>query len=375
MRRILVLAALWGAVLQSGCASMTPAVLSPSSPAVSPSPTASPAGTAASSTTLPAYDWPDAFAMNSRIGRGVNFGDALEAPSEGEWGVVLKEEYFQKAMDAGFDSIRLPVRWNAHALDSAPFTIIPSFFDRIDWAVQNGLARGRIVILDFHHFLPYMDCAHCERERFLTLWTQIADHYQAYPPELVFELLNEPTDAVPATEWNDALASALGIIRASNPRRIVVVGPVGWNGLGALPGLQLPENDRGLIVTFHYYEPFHFTHQGAEWAEGSDAWLGTAWTGSAAEQQAVRNDFESVSAWSAAHDRPIFLGEFGAYSKAGMDSRARWTAYIARQAESLSFSWAYWEFCSGFGVYDPVAHGWRDPLLGALVPESPQRAK
>jgi endoglucanase len=375
MRRILVLAALCGAVLQSGCASMTPAVLSPSSPGVSPSPTASPASTAASSTALPAYEWPDAFTLNRRIGRGVNFGDALEAPSEGEWGIVLQEEYFQKAKDAGFSTIRLPVRWDVHALESAPFTIFPSFFERVDWAVERGLSRGMVVILDFHNFLPFMDCPPCERERFLMLWAQIAEHYQAYPPGLVFELLNEPTDAIPAAEWNDALASALAVVRASNPQRIVVVGPVGWNGLGALSSLSLPESDRGLIVTFHYYEPFHFTHQGADWAEGSNAWLGTTWRGSAAEQQAVRNDFESVSAWSTAHGRPILLGEFGAYSKADMDSRARWTAYVARQADELSISWTYWEFCSGFGVYDPAAHRWRDPLLGALLPESPQRGK
>jgi len=313
--------------------------------------------------------------LNRRIGRGVNFGDALEAPSEGEWGIVLQDEYFQKAKDAGFNTIRLPVRWDVHALESAPFTVFPSFFERVDWAVESGLSRGMVVILDFHNFLPFMDCPHCERERFLLLWAQIAEHYQAHPPDLVFELLNEPTDAVPAAEWNDALASALAVVRASNPRRIVVVGPVGWNGLGALSSLSLPENDRGLIVTFHYYEPFHFTHQGADWVEGSNAWLGTTWTGSAAEQQAVRKDFESVSAWGTAHGRPILLGEFGAYSKADMDSRARWTASVARQAAEFSFSWAYWEFCSGFGMYDPAAHRWRDPLLGALLPESPQRGK
>jgi len=368
MRNVLYLAALCAAAVQSGCASMTPAVPSPGG---QPSPTPSLPPTAApSAATSPAYDWPDAFAMNQRLGRGVNFGDALEAPSEGQWGVVLRDELFQKAKDAGFNSIRLPVRWDVHALDSVPFTIFPSFFERVDWAVESGLSRGMAVILDFHNFLPYMDCAPCERERFLGLWSQIAEHYKAYPPNLVFELLNEPTDAVPAAEWNNALAAALGIIRGSDPRRIVVVGPVGWNGLGGLPYLNLPENDRGLIVTFHYYEPFHFTHQGAEWVDGSNAWLGTTWTGSAAEQAALRNDFETVSAWGAANGRPILLGEFGAYRKADMDSRARWTAYVARQAGSLSFSWAYWEFCSGFGVYDPTAHRWRDPLLSALLPES-----
>jgi endoglucanase len=306
--------------------------------------------------------------MNERIGRGVNFGDALEAPREGEWGVVLREEYFQKAEEAGFASIRLPVRWQAHALRSSAFTIESSFFDRVDWAVNSALSRGMAVILDFHHFTEYMDCPACERGRFLALWEQIAGHYRDFPPELIFELLNEPTDKVPAPEWNETLAAALAVVRATNPQRTVVVGPVGWNNIDSLAFLDLPENDRGLIVTYHYYEPFRFTHQGADWAEGSDAWLGTTWTGNAAEKQAVREDFDSAAAWGAANDRPVFLGEFGAFSDADMTSRARWTAFVAREAETRSFSWAYWEFCAGFGVYDPVAHSWRDPLLEALLP-------
>jgi endoglucanase len=40
---------------------------------------------------------------------------------------------------------------------------------------------------------------------------------------------------------------------------------------------------------------------------------------------------------------------------------------MAREAESHGFSWAYWEFCSGFGAYDPKADAWREPLQTALV--------
>jgi endoglucanase len=228
-----------------------------------------------------------------------------------------------------------------------------------------------IVILDFHHFTDYMDCASCERSRLLMIWEQIADHYRDFPPELIFELLNEPTNAVPATEWNAALVSALGAVRASNPERTVVVGPVNWNALGLLNTLELPGDDRNLIATFHYYNPFEFTHQGAGWADGSDAWLGTTWSGNTAEQQAVRGEFQTAAEWGRTNDRPIFLGEFGAYERAEMPSRALWTAFVAREAEALSFSWAYWEFCSGFGVYDPAANQWRAPLLRALLPDSP----
>jgi endoglucanase len=62
------------------------------------------------------------------------------------------------------------------------------------------------------------------------------------------------------------------------------------------------------------------------------------------------------------------MGEFGAYQEADMGSRATWTAFVARAAEQRGMSWAYWEFCAGFGAYDATAQSWRQPLLDALMP-------
>jgi endoglucanase len=75
---------------------------------------------------------PDPFKINMLLGRGLNLGNALEAPVEGQWGVVLKEEYFSIIKQAGFNSIRLPVRWSGHALAEKPYTINPEFFQRVD---------------------------------------------------------------------------------------------------------------------------------------------------------------------------------------------------------------------------------------------------
>jgi endoglucanase len=62
------------------------------------------------------------------------------------------------------------------------------------------------------------------------------------------------------------------------------------------------------------------------------------------------------------------MSEFGAYDKADMDSRVRWTAFMREQAEERGFSWSYWEFGAGFGVYDRSAQKWNQELLEALVP-------
>ena len=74
----------------------------------------------------------DVFAANKRLGRGVNLGNALEAPKEGDWGVKLKAEYFRAVKDAGFAMVRLPIKWSARAAADAPYTIDAAFAERVD---------------------------------------------------------------------------------------------------------------------------------------------------------------------------------------------------------------------------------------------------
>jgi aryl-phospho-beta-D-glucosidase BglC (GH1 family) len=306
--------------------------------------------------------------LKPAFGRGVNLGNALEAPKEGDWGVVLKEEYFKKIAAAGFNSVRIPVRWSAHADEAPPYRIDPKFFERVDWAIDQALKNHLIPVVNMHHYMELFAEPDKHSERFLALWQQIAEHYKDYPPELALELLNEPNDKLTADKWNKLLDEAVKVVRRSNPTREIVIGPVGWNGIGDLPTLVLPEGDRHLIVTVHYYSPFQFTHQGAEWA-GAEAqkWLGNKWTGAKAEQQAVLLDLDKAITWAVEHQRPLYLGEFGAYSKADMESRARWTAFVADEALKLKMGFAYWEFCSGFGVYNPQKNQWIEPLKQALL--------
>jgi endoglucanase len=312
--------------------------------------------------------FPDAFTAVQTLGRGVNLGNALEAPSEGDWGVVIKEEFFARIKDAGFDSVRIPVRWSAHAGETAPYTIDPEFFARVDQVVNWALARDLQVVLNVHHYEEMATDPTGNRERYLRLWTQIAEHYQKFPPALVFELMNEPNGALDSRQWNSISAEALQVVRTSNPQRNVVIGGASWNAYDQLQYLELPGDDPHLIATFHYYNPFQFTHQNAEWVPGSSAWAGTTWDATEAEKAEITRHFDQVAAWAKEHNRPILLGEFGAYSKADMASRARWTDFVAREAERHGFAWSYWEFCSGFGVYDQYLRQWNEPILKALIP-------
>src|SRR5439155_25892898 len=117
--------------------------------------------------------------------------------------------------------------------------------------------------------------------------------------------------------WNALFAELLGIVRQTNPTRIVVVGPTGWNNFKALPSLFNLPADPNLLVTFHYYDPFHFTHQGAGWAgEEVKNLHGVIW-GTEAERATLRSASAKFAAGPKATNRPTLPGESGASDKGG----------------------------------------------------------
>lgn len=302
------------------------------------------------------------------LGRGINFGNALDALGDGPE-LPLRDRHFALVAEAGFDTVRLPVRWSAHAGDEPPYTIDPAFFERVDAAVEAALGHGLNVVVDVHHYHDLCAAPEEHRERFLALWRQIAPHYADHDGRLCFELLNEPDGKLTPDLWNGILADALAVVRASNPERAVIVGPAGMGGPGALPALAVPDDDH-LIGTVHYYAPLEFTHQGAGWVAGAERWLGRTW-GDADDEDAVRRDLAAVAAWGREHRLPLFIGEFGAFSRADMASRARWTSFVRSEADRLGISWAYWEFGTDFGAFDPEAEAWREPLRAALLGDGP----
>jgi len=308
----------------------------------------------------------DAFDQVKRLGRGVNIL-GYDAVWKNRKKARFEEKHFQLIREAGFETVRI----NLHALQrmgKAPIYQLPeAWLATLDWAVENALAAGLNVILDLHNFNDVAKDPPAFKPRLMAFWKQIGERYKDKPEALVFEILNEPNGKLDAPLWNAWLVEALAVIRAANPSRTVVVGPPMWNGIGYLDKLELPESDRNIVVTVHYYEPFPFTHQGAPWMPETVKLSGVSW-GSPQEIERLEADFDRVQAWSEKHRRPILLGEFGAYDKAPMESRVRYTGRVARAAEARGWAWAYWQFDSDFIVYDIDKGRWVEPILGALIP-------
>jgi len=255
-----------------------------------------------------------------------------------------------------------------HHMDTTTFEIREHWWKVLDWAVDNALANDLMVILDMHEFHAMAENPEGRKAMWIAFWKQVAGRYQDRSDKVLFELLNEPFSNLTNELWNKYLLEGLAVVRKSNPHRTVIIGPTHYNQINQLDSLILPEEDRNIIVTIHYYTPMDFTHQGAWWAGRADL-RDVPWLGTAEEKQMIRDDFAKAQTWSKEQNRPLFLGEFGVYDKADMESRTRYLSFLINTIENLGWSWAYWQFDSDFIVYDIDNECWVEPVLNALIPK------
>jgi endoglucanase len=277
----------------------------------------------------------------------------------------FKPRHFKIIKDGGFDTVRINL-YGFRQMD-ARGVLNPKWFATLDGLVAEALKQNLHVILDMHDYERcHEDIARC-RGQVLAFWKQVAAHFKDAPPQVMFELLNEPNRAMDS-HWNDVLAELLTEVRKTNPTRNVLIGPAFWNNISWLEKLKLPAADRHIIISVHYYEPHEFTHQGATW--GDEAWRklsGIRW-GKPADYAKIEKDFDVAQAFAKKEGRPVFLGEFGAYDKAPQEDRIKYTAAVARAAEKRGWAFGYWQFDSNFIVYDIDKDAWNEPIHRALVP-------
>lgn len=312
----------------------------------------------------------DATAQLKEMGRGVNvlgYDPVWSDPSKARF----KPEMFKKIRAAGFNHVRMVLQIFDH-LD-ADNKLDPKWLGLLDTYVQAALDADLTVVLDDHDFMKCAESVDLCRTKLTAVWSQLAPHFKDAPNRVLFEFLNEPNGAITPQVWITLSREILGVVRKTNPTRNVVIGGPFWNNLEGLPWLKLPEEDRHIIATFHYYLPRPFTHQGASWdAVNTD--LNVPW-GTKSEIQAMEEELYIAKTWGDANNRPVYLGEFGAYDKGPMDSRAKWTAAVARFAERYGFAWAYWQFDSDFILYDFKTNSWVEPILNALIPPTEKTNK
>jgi len=298
------------------------------------------------------------------VARCVNISNALEAPREGDWGYTVRRADLARIAAAGFDTVRLPVKWSAHAERAAPFRIDPGCLARVDEVVGWALADGLQVIVDVHHYDELFEAPDRHMPRLEAIWRQLARHYRDAPDGVILEILNEPRGALDLARVDRLNRRLLEVIREQDPDRWVVLATGNWGGLDGLLRSRPPGGPR-LIASLHYYEPYAFTHQGAGWLETPPP-LGRDWP-RPGERAALVRHFEQAAVKARKEGLALLLGEFGANAAIPADQRAAWILDVRKAAERHAMGWCHWGFARNFGVYDPEAERWRPAILDALM--------
>ena len=330
--------------------------------------------------------------------KGINLGNRLEAPNEGDWGGTIQAEDFPFIAQRGFDHVRIPIRFSGHALAASPYTLDAAFFGRVDMVLDQAAAAHLAVVMDMHAYDDLASNVAAERDRFVALWTQIADHYRSRPDTVAFELLNEPSGQLDTT-WNDVMLPAIQAIRATNPRRLLIVDSVFWADPTKLSMLTLPD-DANIMASIHLYEPKLFTFQGQDWIGAAFLTTGVIFPGppptpiepvQAAKDAAWANqwfiDYNTkpaatnpsgpatvaaqialIAAYRQSQGRTVYNGEWGPQDGGALDSRVRLVTEVRQQCESAGIGWAIWEDPVNMNLFDSGAGTWLTEIIDALLP-------
>ncbi|MEN7342421.1 MAG: glycoside hydrolase family 5 protein [Pseudomonadota bacterium] len=293
----------------------------------------------------------------------INMGNALDAPNEGEWGHTIQATSFPRIAAAGFDTVRIPVRWSAHTGGAPDYVIDESFFARVTEVVDQALASDLQVILNIHHFEEINAAPEENRAKFLALWAQIGARYKDLPESVYFEVINEPNGQFKGDVMRSIISDGFSKIRETNPTRILIMGGENWSGIKSLPSIPSID-DPNQVYTFHFYDPFLFTHQKASWTPLKDS-DEVRW-GSRSEREDLKNAAAYARQVQDETGIPVFLGEVGAYEKAPYEDVVAYTQATREAFEAEGISWCVWSFTATFPFFDSERQQWDARKLGAL---------
>jgi endoglucanase len=322
----------------------------------------------------------DAVVLSPPFSRGVNFSAWFETFSAQSISFTkYTEEDFANVKSLGADVVRLPIRLHSMTNGSPDYIIDPLLFKFLDLAIDWAEKHELYIIIDNHSFDPVQPTDYNIDRILLPVWAQVAQRYKDRSDFVVYEILNEP-HGISDARWGEIQGMAIETIRRYDQTRWIIVGGTDYNSIGKL--FSIPEyDDPYLIYTFHFYDPYLFTHQGATWggpplltnltglpfpAEGrrmprlpSD--LRGSWVESSLIYSYVNDSrpstlyrtLDRAVAFSRERNVPIFCGEFGVLMwNSPNEDRVRWYEIVTAAMNRRNIAWTSWDYFGGFGIFN-----------------------
>lgn len=286
----------------------------------------------------------------------------------------IKASDFQLLKQLGFKSIRLPVAFGYFQANSYSQQKI---LDDIDQVFMLCQLYGFRLIICYHPGNLSESANLPDNQKIINLWISLAKKYiHGNADYLFFELYNEPPHMDPEA-WKNAAEAIIAAIRKIDKKRTLIVGASNFNSIYEL-SRTTPLNDENIIYTFHFYEPFFFTHQGATWIGGQVATTGVpfpyneqnfpplnpraknTWGETNYNQyrrdgneQSVRDKLSIVKNWALRYNLPVLCGEYGVYNKyADIDSRCRYIKAVRGTLKAMKIPGILWDYNTSFSIFN-----------------------
>jgi endoglucanase len=323
------------------------------------------------------------YGQPNHFNKGINLSGWFQenSPTEIHFKKYTKKD-FENIKSLGADVIRLPI--NLHSMTDGPpnYKLNDLFLNFLDEAVNWAEELNISLILDNHSFDPSKPTDPNIDEILIPVWKNMAEHFKNRSGLIYYEILNEP-HGISDSLWRSIQGEVINEIRMIDTNHTIIVGASGFNSYNNLQYLT-PYEDENLIYTFHFYEPFLFTHQGASWTDPSlvslsgvpfpydastmpsvpddliNTWVQWAMqsyfnTGTISY---VRGEIDKAVDFKETYNVNIFCGEFGVYKPNSLyNHRLLWYNIVRTYFEYHNIPWTSWDYHGGFGLFEDSDYG------------------
>ncbi len=298
-----------------------------------------------------------------------------------DMGKYTKQD-FMNIKGMGCDVVRLPI--NLHFMTSGEpnYTLDPLFLKNLDLVMDWAEELKLYLLIDNHTFDPRANTEASVETPLTKVWQQMAERYKNRSNYIYFEILNEP-HGIDDKIWSDIQGRVIDEIRKMDTKHTLIVGPANWNSYQNLSKMTVYK-DNNLLYTFHFYDPFMFTHQGASWNTPSmeplknvpfpynENWKPTidetfkgTWVENGLNNykndgtvQKVKELIDIAVKFKDTNKVNIFCGEFGVYDKYSNNThRVLWYKVVCNYLEKNKIAWTIWDYHGGFGLFNKDSKG------------------